>query len=129
MSNIFLLLFALEMGIIPMNNFVPSDSTTIIATEGYYINLDIELIAYDHFFIGGYNETYMINNIENYTFNPLQMTYGFRTGFRLEPFEVGYKHICGPHPVDTYAQFKESEYKAPFEGSYDKFYIKITGRY
>lgn len=128
MSNILTLLFALEAGIMPLNQWIQTEPLQYVEQPGYYIQLDAEVVAWDHLFVGGWTETYMHRNEDKFNFDPLQQTYQFRAGVRFDPVEIGWEHICGPHPVHTYPDFEGME-RAPFEGAYDKFYIRFEGTY
>jgi hypothetical protein len=127
MSQIITLLFAIQLGIMPINSWYEDNSyQPTLQNNAVYINLDTEVLITDYLFVGGWIDTYMLKNEQGHTFKPLQQTYQFRAGVRLDNIEIGYEHVCGPHPVFTYPQYGTDQPSAPFEGAYDKFYIQIS---
>jgi hypothetical protein len=127
LTNIIALLFSLELGFMPYNMWYQSGSQEReFITNSYYINLDVEAVIFDHVFIGGWIDTAMHKQPGGLLFDPLQQTYQFRAGLRWQNIELGYSHVCGPHPVMTYPQFGLNDNLAPFEGAVDKIYIKVS---
>lgn len=120
-------LFAIEAGFMPMNSWIeyPHTDGTAIA-ETYYTHLDGEALLFDAVFVGGHVTTYMVP--AEYGFSPTGATYEFRAGFRFEPLDVGFRHVCGPHPVNAYPQFGvRRDIDGAFEGAYEQVYVRLEG--
>jgi hypothetical protein len=55
------------------------------------------------------------------------VTYDFSAGVAFGPVELGFRHVCGPHPVRTYPRITSDGPIAPFEGAYNQIYLRIQG--
>jgi len=118
------LLFAIELGFMPMNNWVQNESLPVVEDTGYYTMFETQVTAWV-FFAGGRVETYMSDKAPGYSFDPLQVTYDFEAGITAGPIELGFRHVCGPHPVRTYPTLSGEKPVAPFEGAYNQIYLRL----
>jgi hypothetical protein len=91
-----------------------------------YVDLDVELRAWDILFVGGNAKTYMTKYAEMKSFSPNTMEYAFTAGLRFGIVEVGFRHYC-MHPVIPWIY--HIEVAPQWEGSYEELYLKITGEY
>ena len=127
MSNIIALLFSIQLGWMPINSWYESNTGEWNGFSGsYFITIDTEAVILNHIFIGGWIDSAMTKHVSHPIFKPLQQTYQFRMGLRYKNVEIGYSHVCGPHPVMSYPTFGLNENIAPFEGGIDKIYIKVS---
>lgn len=121
------LLFVLEAGLMPSNGWIDNEMQEHFnASPAFYVLLDGEAVISDMFFIGGYVQTTMMKKKGKFGFNPFQDTYQFKVGARFGKLEMGFRHVCGPHPVHTYPSSQLPQPVSPFEGGYEQIYIQIN---
>jgi len=127
-TGLLVLLFHLELGYMPMDNWRCYDPLALINNTALYINMDAELDAFDGLlFIGGYCRTNMLTTDKLDEFWPHTMTYGFRAGLRpFGGFEIGFRHMC-THPVIAYMMNTAGRFN--YEGAYEEFYVKFSGSF
>ena len=98
----------------------------MVEDSGYYTSMEARVEAWA-LFAGGTVQTYMINSDGHYSFSPLQVTYDFEAGVQWGIVEIGFRHVCGPHPVRTYPMLGGDDPVAPFEGAYNQIYLRMEG--
>ena len=120
--NWLILLYFLELGYAPyygtLNNSVQLQDENI-----FYVNMDVELVTFDYFFIGGAVKTYVNDKPGDYKFMPFESDYMFRVGFRYKNIEAGFKHFC-LHPVRPMEIYYEPQ--GSTDASYEELYIRIS---
>jgi len=115
-------LFALELGIMPngtLETFTPGPATSQDLDGDFYVLFEAEATLFDFLFIGGDVRTEVKNRTTDKSFSPHSAYYGFRAGIRLEPIEVGFRHMCA-HPVVPGSIYVAKQW----EGWYDEVYIR-----
>jgi len=130
--NWIVLLFALELGIVPQAGVRMYEPEEIFTAAGaFYTELEAEVLVFDTLFAGGGVRTYIIPGGSGYTFTPNTTVYDFGIGLRFKDIndsllELGWRHRCF-HPTIAYLPIFEQEIKG-MEGSYDEVYIRVQGR-
>ena len=81
---------------------------------------------YKSVYVGGQMDSYFTPIAWN-AYSPFQMTFIIRAGLDFGNVKLGYEHSCF-HPMQPYASFIGNEIKPKYEGGYDKFFIRISGR-
>jgi len=119
------LLFALEVGLVPSTGWLMHEDAVILPGTMYYTEFDAEVEMFDLLFIGGSVRTTMGKSELSRTFVPNFDEYLFQAGIRLEPLEVGFRHMC-THPVFVYIG-ERPQYTVEYEGWYQEVYIRIGG--
>jgi hypothetical protein len=94
--------------------------------QAFYTELDAEVLVLDHLFVGGSVETQM--SWDRRSFSPNVSIYEFRAGLRFDMVEFGVRHVCGPHPVHSYPMIQGLEDVAPFEGAYEKVFVRFGSK-
>lgn len=121
--EIFTLLFLLEIGIIPRENFVIYETPEYVFDQAVYIQMECELEITPYFFLGGSIRTYAWKEKEGISFWPWRDGYMFNAGLRYKIFEFGFRHYC-THPIIPY----QYPARLNWEGAYEEIYFKIGGR-
>ena len=117
------LLFSLEMGYAPFYGSA-NISEQLVDTNIYYVTMDMEVVVYDYFFIGGAVKTYINDKPDNYNFSPFESDYLFKAGFRYKNIEAGFRHGCG-HATRPYPTLYTPQ--GNIDTGYEEFYVKISG--
>jgi len=89
----------------------------------YYLEFDVEILLFDHFFIGGSTKTFIQPNSKDHDFYPIQNDYLFKAGFRYKNIQVGFNHFC-THPGRSVGIVS----KGTAYGGYEEFYIRISNK-
>lgn len=125
--NWLILLYFIELGYAPIYqsaNTLP-DSYEFIQNENvYYINFNVEVLMFNHFFIGGSDKIYFQSNSNSYDFLPVESNFLFKTGLRYEKIELGFRHQC-KHPLIS----KGINWEGTSFGGYEEFYIRISNEF
>ena len=130
--NWIVLLFALELGIVPQAGVLMYEPVERFAMEGaFYTELEAEVLIFDMLFAGGGVRTYIVPGRGDFTFSPNTTVYDFGIGLRFRDIndsllELGWRHRCF-HPTIAYLPIFGQEIKG-MEGSYDELYIRVQGR-
>ena len=118
------LLFAVELGIVPMNTWLMYEMEPYFqSSPHYFLELETEAQAFEHLFIGGAVKTRAWKNAETWTYHPFSAEYELNAGIRIDSLEIGLRHMC-THPVIPY-QATVAPREIRYEGSYDEFYIRM----
>jgi hypothetical protein len=123
--NFLALMFVLELGLLPCNEWVMYESE-IISPEAvqWYTHLEGEVEIGELLFIGGAVTTRMeATSISLGGFVPFTDEYRFTLGFRFGPMEAGLRHMC-THPVIPLMLVNDPEV-ITYEGSYEELYIRF----
>jgi hypothetical protein len=124
--NWIVFLFAVEAGFMPMSHWTEYPQAHFENRAGsLYTELETEIQLFWIAFVGGRVVTSMLPSEDTYMFNSLTATYAFSAGFRIGQLEAGFRHVCGPHPVDS---FRSEWYDEAFEGAYEQVYLRVEGR-
>jgi hypothetical protein len=125
--NILDLSIGLESGALPKLDWVFYE-TPFTSSNNFYVEMDVEFIIYDLWFIGG-----SMRNVFSFTGHgivcePTNMWFGACTGVRFYGFEVGIRHACY-HPVMVYSTVYEQENRqVNTEGAYTEIYVRWEGK-
>lgn len=121
------LVFALELGILPQTGFVmyQPNPAYVVDQVGFYTDLSATVEAYG-FYAGGGMRCYFWIDRDTVSFWPEQMTFLFEAGWRTEGLNVGFRHYC-MHPVVPYLALTGAP-PQNWEGSYEEIYIRFDGR-
>ena len=118
------LIFALECGLIPTDNFVMYQvPIERVYDQAFYIQMEAEVELFDLLFIGGTVRTYVWKKQEGISFWPWRDGYLFKVGLRKGPFELGFRHYC-THPVIPYRY----PIQMNWEGAYEEIYFRVEGQ-
>ena len=60
-------------------------------------------------------------------YSPFQMTFLVNAGIKIENIQIGYEHSCY-HPLQPYITFFKYEVIPKYEGSYNRFFIRIKAK-
>jgi hypothetical protein len=127
-SNKMILLFCLQLGMFPANDFQMWEYSNYPRTKEIveeYISIDFEFEVKDVFFFGGNIETdFFSRTWKNYI--PTKMGYLFKAGLRFAGFELGFNHYCQHPVIPSMSEFYPG--KIQFEGAYEKIYIQYSGK-
>lgn len=127
-SNLLALAFALELGVVPTSEWIMHETDYTYNDTAMYVMMDAEVEITDYLFVGGSIRTEMMKNSFDQTFAPISDQYIFRAGARIGILEIGYRHLC-THPVFAYVYQQEERPQVNYEGNYDEFYLRISGRF
>lgn len=122
------ILFVLEAGTVPTNNWVFYDEgeRDVVEQElGYYTDLQADVVFAERVFVGGGVRTDMRpSSVDNWI--PHWTAYDFRAGLRIGGLEAGFRHRCN-HPIQTYT-WSAKDLKMPSaEGAYEEIYLRFDG--
>ncbi|MHA1302130.1 MAG: hypothetical protein ACTSPI_00310 [Candidatus Heimdallarchaeaceae archaeon] len=116
--------FALELGIIPIDEFVMyNPSIEIVFDQSLYVEIEGEALLFDLLFIGGSIRTYIWKNKEGISFWPWRDGFLFNAGIKYKYVELGFKHYC-THPIIPYIYPVQMNW----EGAYQEFYLRFEGK-
>jgi len=114
---------ALETGLISGGIFNYSDlNVSVWQDKAIYTTLETT-VSYKMLYIGGQIDCY-VTPIKFPHFSPFQMTYVLNAGLNLGNVKIGYEHSCF-HPIQPYVTIIGNETKPKYEGSQDKFFVRI----
>ncbi len=120
------LIFALEVGWLPNGGFALYEVPQVIEVTGsFYTDLQAEVVAWDHLYIGGGMRTFMWSSEGDWTFWPHSTLYNFGAGLRWGPMELGWRHFCA-HPVMPYSILYDPVLRG--EGAWDEIFLRFTGK-
>ena len=114
----------LELGVFPNFRNVEYEVFNIYKTEkdvGFYLDMGLEFLLYNHFFIGGGLRTYAFKN-DKINFIPFYCDYSFTAGIRVKWFEVGFRHYCF-HPVSAGVGYGSPMLN--IDKSYEEIYVRV----
>lgn len=116
-----ILLYAIELGFAPVYQ-----STNVIPgiEQVYYIDMDVEIIVQNFFFVGGDWKTYFQPCEAGHSFYPVEARYTFNTGLRYKNIEIGFEHQCIHPVVSGGADLLRERY-----GGHEEIYIRISNKY
>lgn len=118
--------FSVDAGYIPQTGYT-SWITPVVKQYEYkdifYLNLDFKYFPVKYIWIGGNANTYMLKDIDYFTFNPFYICYRFNAGVKYNNMELGYEHMC-QHPITACGYIFDTILKE--DSYYDKFYFKTT---
>lgn len=121
--NWIILAAALEVGWMPLGDFVMHDPPSQISITGsFYVDMEVRAEVFDHLFLGGEVKTLMYKIGDGYYFMPERMLYQFTAGIFVDNFEIGIRHYC-THPIQPYLW--QWNGPARWEGSYEEVYLRV----
>lgn len=125
--NWVVLAFALEIGFMPISDFVVMDNTTRqhAVAEAWYAQTETEIVLWDHIFVGGDFRVEMQRGNEQLRFLPYAGNWLTYTGVRFGPIEMGFRHRS-VHPVISYTA-DEDGLSYAFDGGYEEVYLRFEG--
>jgi hypothetical protein len=116
------LAFALEVGWMPMGDFIMREPTAWVTTAGsFYVDMDARATVAGFLFVGGEVKTLMWKTTTGYDFSPERMLYQFNAGLAWGPAELGWRHYC-THPITPYTSYPGP---ARWEGAYEELYLRL----
>lgn len=120
------LIFALEIGWLPNGGFVLYQVPAVLDVSGnFYTDLQAEVWAWDHLYIGGGIKTFIWDEDGEWTFWPHSTLYNFGAGLRFGILTVGWRHFCA-HPVMPYSILYDPELRG--EGAWDEVFVRVSGK-
>lgn len=125
MINILAILFSIEFGFLPIDNFELHQTWKTENYNNYYMENTIELSIYDIFYLGGDTRITASNiNIKNFYLS--EIWFNFFLTLKFKGFEIGFRHFC-EHPLMPYIS-KNGIGEIIAEGAYEEIYIKYTAK-
>lgn len=124
--NWLILLYFIELGYSPFYqslNILPSDYEFIRNENVYYIHFDVEVVLFDHIFIGGSIKTFIQPDATGYEFFPIENDYLFKAGLRFKNIEAGFRYQCN-HPGDSAGVQSQGKSYGGFEELYIRLEVK-----
>jgi hypothetical protein len=124
MMTLLTILFALEIGALPRNNWVlyPAHQISIAEEITYYTELEAEIQIGGVLFGRGSVRTDVTPEALT-DWRPFWTQYEVIVGARLGIVEIGFRHLC-THPIITYAPF-HPDITPLIEGAYEEVYVRI----
>ena len=122
------LLFALELGIMPMGYLETYERVLPVQHNldgAYYVDMQADVLLYDLFFIGGRTKTYMRKRIDVLSFWPTTAEFEFNAGIRAGILEIGFRHYC-MHPIVPWLYHGGGAMQ--WEGGYEELYIRLESK-
>jgi len=118
------LAFALELGWMPMGDFLMHEPSQHIQLAGtFYVDMEARATAFGFLFVGGEVKTFVWKYDDgSYSFSPERMLYQFNAGITFGIAEVGWRHYC-THPMQTYLWSWDGP--ARWEGAYEELYLRL----
>lgn len=93
------LFVALEVGIIPVGLGVV-DQSLIMPEYALYQAVELEIVAYQHVFVGGSARLYEWNDKDGCW--PVEATAVVFAGIRVSPFEIGWRYHFPDQPISSF---------------------------
>ena len=121
------ILFAVELGVMPMGNlhlFEPAVHT-VESPVNYYADLGVRAVLWDMLYVGGTAKTYFADVKNTYIFNPESSNFLFEAGLQRGGFSLGFRHYCF-HPFLPLVG--DASIKRIWDGGYQEAFIRFEAK-
>jgi hypothetical protein len=117
------ILFAAELGVLPMGNFHLYEPAGLVESTGnYYADMGMRAILFDTIYLGGSMKAHFAGVQDTYMFLPSAMNYLFEAGIQRGGFSIGWRHYCA-HPMVPI--FSDASWDS---GGYEEVFIRLEAQ-